>query len=527
MNRGNGHCVQSDSEMLVLREASKLVGHSHPPGYAIDRILRLLSELLGLNRGRVLLPEPETATLRIQFAYGLTPQERARGVYGRGEGITGQVMETSQVGLVQDIDNEPGYLRRAVDRSILPPETVAYIAVPILLEEEVVGVLAVHRLRHRERPFRADLNILEIVATLIAQILRLHHLISESTIELAAETAVEPSVDDTGAEHGLIGTSRALRKALRQARHVANTRATVMLLGETGTGKEKFARMLHAASNRRDQAFVALNCAAIPEELLESELFGHEKGAFSGAVATKRGKFELADGGTLFLDELAELDLDMQSKLLRVLEERVVHRVGGTRDIPVDVRIVTATHQDLAAAVNGGTFRLDLYYRLNVFPVHLPPLRERTEDIPALARHFLASANAEFDREVELGQGVLDRLASQSWPGNVRQLENLIHRAALMAEGPLISARLMDTILAEESRIHHTGTSGDAAQAGSPGPGQTAGGVRPYARVDPNEGARLLAAVRQCGGNKTQAALMLGLTPRQLRYRLEKLGLEA
>ena len=528
MSRPANQCIQSDSEMLVLREASKLVGHNHPPGFAIDRILRLLSELLGLNRGRVLLPEAETGNLRIQFAYGLTPEERARGVYARGEGITGRVMETSQVGLVQDIDNEPGYLRRAVDRAILPQETVAYIAVPILLEEEVVGVLGVHRLRHRERAFQADLNILEIVAALVAQILRIHHLISESTAALAAEAEVEPTIAESGVEHGLIGSSRALRKALRQARHVANTRATVMLLGESGTGKEKFARMLHDASDRREAPFVALNCAAIPAELLESELFGHEKGAFSGAVATKKGKFELADGGTLFLDELAELDLDMQSKLLRVLEERVVHRVGGSRGIPVDTRIVTATHQDMAAAVNAGTFRLDLYYRLNVFPVHLPPLRERPEDIPTLARHFLLSANAEFGREVELDQGVLERLRNQSWPGNVRQLENVIHRAVLMAEGPLLSARTMDQILAQEDAIRHAGSEPtNPASTGGQGWAPPAGGVRPYARVDPSEGERLLAAVRQCGGNKTQAAMMLGLTPRQLRYRLDKLGLEA
>jgi Nif-specific regulatory protein len=545
------HCVQSDSEILVIREATKLVGSKRSARLAIDRILRLLSELLGLNRGRVLLPDPETSRLHIRFAYGLTQAEKERGTYERGEGVTGRVMQTSRVGLIQDIDSEPMYLQRAVSRRTLPQETVSYIAVPILLDEEIVGVLGVHRLRHRERAFESDINILEILSTLIAQILRLHGHISESTAAIAAENPVVTHNDHPGAEYGLVGSSRALRRALRRARQVANTRASVMLLGESGTGKELFARLLHSESERCEGSFVAINCAAIPSELMESELFGHEKGAFSGAVSTKKGKLEAADGGTLFLDELAELDWDMQSKLLRALEERVIQRVGGNRDISVNLRIVAATNANLASMVSQGTFRADLYYRLNVFPVQLPSLRERREDIPALADHFLTTANREFNCHVQWAGGVVERLAEANWPGNVRQLENVVHRAVIMADDGVIDGELIEAILSEDDPILNDASglpsrpaeplaaslTGDpriatehesgSGVAGAARAGGTIDAVRPYWRADSHDAETLQDAIRQCSGNKTRAARMLGLTPRQLRYRLDKLGLNA
>ncbi len=544
------HCVQSDSEILVIREATKLIGSKSSPRMAIDRILRLLSELLGLNRGRVLLPD-DGGQLRIHYAYGLTDKEKERGVYSVGEGVTGRVMRTSRVGLVQDIDNEPLYLQRAVTRQTLPSETVAYIAVPILLDEEIVGVLGVHRLRHRERGFESDINILEIVASLIAQILRLHGCISESTAALAVATPVGPRQhEQPGAEHGLVGNSRALQKALRKAQQVANTRASVTLLGESGTGKELFARMLHAESERHQGPFVAINCAAIPSELMESELFGHEKGAFSGAVGTKTGKLEAAHGGTLFLDELAELDWDMQSKLLRALEERVIQRIGGNRDIAIDIRVVAATNAQLAGLVSQGAFRGDLYYRLNVFPIQLPALRERHEDIPALADYFLRTANEEFNRDVAMGIGVADRLAKVDWPGNVRQLANVMHRAVIMADTGLIECALIDAILAEDDPILEDGSglpsrryelppqaaatdpaamTTEGRRDGSPSLGDQpdGGDSRPYWRVDSHDVATLKDAIAQCHGNKTCAARRLGLTPRQLRYRLAKLDVHA
>lgn len=515
------------SDLIVIEEAARLIGHSGEPDYAITALLRLLSQMLGLNRGRVLLPDPETGALAIRYSYGLTAPERERGIYALGEGVTGRVLKTGQAAIIQDIDDEPHYLGRAVDRTTLPQETVAYIAVPLMRGEAAIGILAVHRLRRRQRPFNADLSTLRVVATLITQILQINRLISERTAHLMSENrSLKNALDSRGSNYGILGTSSALSTALRQAHQVADTAASVLLTGESGTGKEKFARMLHLASSRCDGAFVAINCAAIPADLLESELFGHEKGSFTGAVRTKKGKLELASGGTLFLDEIGDLNVDLQAKLLRVLEEQTVQRVGGMSDIRVDVRIVAATHKNLQQAVHEGRFRVDLFYRLNVFPIRLPALRERLGDARLLARHFLNTANHEYDRNLVLAAGVLERLEAYTWPGNIRQLENVIKRAVLMAGEFEITVADIDAILSQEQ---HAPEAANPAQLPSPSPvvqGLHGASLRPYSWVRQDEAESIRAALRDAAGNKTRAALSLGLTPRQLRYRLDKLGIQ-
>ena len=583
-----------EAELLVVQQAARIISRSDDPEGAIQGILRLLSELLGLNRGRVLLVDPRTDRLTIRYAYGLTADERGRGRYGVGEGVTGRVFQSGQVALVQDIDDEPGYLSRAVDRAVLPQEPVAFIALPIVQGEQTIGVLAVHRLRRRERPFQRDVALLQVIATFIAQVLRVNDLVAERTAQLLSENRLlKNRMESRGASYGIIGQSPLLHQSIQQTLQVASTRTTVLLLGESGTGKEKFARMQHVASKRADGPFVSINCAAIPANLIESELFGHEKGAFTGAQGVKKGRMELASGGTLFLDEIGDLDLELQAKLLRVLEYKVIQRVGGTRDIPVDVRIVAATHQNLQEAVNQGRFRLDLFYRLNVFPIRLPPLRARTGDVPILARHFLNAANQEYGRNLVFGIGALEVLERFGWPGNIRQLENLVKRAVLMCTDSMIGRRLVQEILVEEDGVRQPGDLGADTERGGmpmrpdpesapapaspsasrsestagsearPMPGPTSGsafgpasgspvepgqtpnqpmatrpvsppgwdptlsGLRPYARVRGDEHAEIQDALRRNHGNKTRAALSLGLTPRQLRYRIAKLGIES
>ncbi len=512
------------NELPFIEEVARLIGHATVPEQAITSTLRLMSQMLGLNRGRVLLPDPANGSLHIRYAYGLTEEERSRGVYHLGEGVTGRVMKTGQTAIIQDIDDEAQYLGRAVERATLPQETVAYIAVPLLKDEAAIGVLAVHRLRGRQRSFSADLRILRVTATLITQILQINRLLHERTADLVCENRLlKDALDSQGSAYGILGDSPALGNALRQSLQVADTSASVLLTGESGTGKEKFARMLHLASSRRDGPFIALNCAAIPTELLESELFGHEKGSFTGASQAKKGRFEIASGGTLFLDEIGDLDFDLQSKFLRVLEEQMVQRVGGVRDIPVDVRVVTATHKNLQQAVNEGRFRIDLFYRLNVFPIHLPALRERGGDVSILARYFLNNANHEFKRNAMFGPGVLDCLARYDWPGNIRQLENVVKRAVLMASQDQITYPDIEAILQQESLVTRD-PSAQPSRERPPEPlPQTP--MRPYAWVSETEADAIRAALQRCGGNKTRAAISLGLTPRQLRYRLEKLGL--
>jgi Nif-specific regulatory protein len=523
-----------ESELLVVQEAARMVARSTDPETAIHGILRLLSQLLGLNRGRVLLPDERTGALKIRYAYGLTREERERGQYAVGEGVTGRVFQTGQLALVQSIDDEPTYLARAVDRSVLPNEEVSFLAVPIKLDEAPIGALAVHRLRKRNRPFQRDLALLQVLATLMGQALRIRDIVAERTAHLLSENQLlKNRLESRGARFGIIGQSPSLQQAIQQALQVARTSTTVLLLGESGTGKEKFARMQHIASDRANGPFVSINCAAIPSSLIESELFGHEKGAFTGATASKRGRIESASGGTLFLDEIGDLDFELQAKLLRVLESRMIQRVGSTKDIPVDVRIVAATHQNLQEAVNEGRFRLDLFYRLNVFPIRLPALRARHGDVPILARHFLNAANQEYEKNLIFGLRALEALEKYSWPGNIRQLENLVKRAVLLSPEGAISRQLIEEILQDEDGIHGAAARDQApaqqrrSEPRAAAPSGFEAGVRPYARVQEDEVGRIVDALRHHHGNKTRAAISLGLTPRQLRYRMSKLEIHA
>jgi Nif-specific regulatory protein len=530
----SAHNYGEQIDGVVIEQAARLIAHSTEPDYAIQSILRLLSQLLGLNRGRVLLPDEQNGILHIRYAYGLTQAEKERGVYSLGEGVSGRVMKTGQTALIQNIDDEPHYLGRAVERPTLPNETVAYMALPLLRNDTPIGVLAVHRLRNRQRAFDKDLTTLRIIATFISQILTVNRLISERTAELINENQyLKTALDSQGGNFGILGESAALQAALRQAHRVANTQVSVMLTGESGTGKEKFARMLHLSSSRKDAPFVAINCAAIPQDLIESELFGHEKGSFTGATQTKKGKIELASGGTLFLDEIGDLDFDLQAKLLRVLQEQLIQRIGGAREINVDVRIVAATHRNLQQAVNEGRFRMDLFYRLNVFPIHLPPLRERIADIRILARHFINLANHDYKRNVMFDESVMQQLERFNWPGNIRQLENVIKRAVLMSHSNIITDAEVALILNEEAQVAMPQNQTETAPLDRYGPNNATpsfsvpeSGVRPYAWVREDESEQIVNALRQAGGNKTRAAISLGMTPRQLRYRLVKLGID-
>ncbi len=453
-----------------------------------------------------------------------------------GEGVTGRVYQSGQVALIQDIDDEPTYLARAVDRTTLPDEAVAFIAVPIVIEEYPAGVLAVHRLRKRERPFQRDVALLQVLATFIGQALRVNELIAERTAHLLSENQLlKNKLESKGARYGIMGQSPALQQAIQQALQVASTATTVLLLGESGTGKERFARMQHMASDRAEGPFVSINCAAIPATLIESELFGHEKGAFTGATGMKRGKIELASGGTLFLDEIGDLDLELQAKLLKVLEQKSIQRVGSSKEIEVDVRIVAATHKNLQEAVNDNRFRLDLFYRLNIFPIRLPPLRARYGDVPILSRYFLNAANQEYGRKVSFGPGAIEMLDGYPWPGNIRQLENLIKRAVLLSIDGTIAHDLVKQILVDEDGVNSPDTVTQPSTTANIRPTShvphvdpvtEASGLRPYIKVRGDEGAQILDALARNQGNKTRAAMSLGMTPRQLRYRIQKLGLQ-
>jgi len=507
-----------DEEMLVIRESARLMGKSLEPGLVIREMLHLISEFLGLNRGRVVLRQAGGDGYAIRYAYGLTTDEVARGVYRPGDGVSGRVLQSGETAIVQDIDDDPHYLARAVVRDRLPSETVSYIALPLRSDGEVLGLLGVHRIRSRVRALADDLRMLEIIATLITQILKLNDRVAEQTARLEHENrelkwALEHGTPPQ-ATLGIVGESPALRHALRQIEQVASTDATVLLLGESGTGKELFARALHVSSPRRDQPFVKVNCGAIPENLFESELFGHEKGAFTGASNARAGYFEQAQGGTLFLDEIGDLPLAMQVKLLRVLQEKSLQRVGGRHETPIDVRIVAATHQDLQQQVAAGRFRLDLYYRLNIIPIRLPALRERREDIRPLVRHQLNLICQSYQRNVGLTPESMERLADYPWPGNIRQLRNVLERLVLLAEGASVSTREVEHVLRSEAAGLPDAPSLHSASVAT---------VRPYLPAQSHDRAQIEQALAHTHGNKSRAAQLLGLTLRQLNYRLKRL----
>jgi Nif-specific regulatory protein len=363
------------------------------------------------------------------------------------------------------------------------------------------------------------LYVLQIIAAMVGQLSRIKSLIKDHTKQLRNENnALKDEHKEKGTVYGILGESNELRSAVSKALKAAESDATVLLVGESGSGKERFARMIHLASKRRDQPFVCVNCAAIPAQLLESELFGHEKGSFTGADTSRLGKFELAAKGTLFLDEIGDMSLDLQAKVLRVLQEKVVQRVGSQKEIQVDTRIITATNKDLHHAVNQDSFRMDLYYRINVIRIELPSLRARREDIRLLASYFLIRENQRHGRNVIIDAEGLSIMETYDWPGNVRQLENIIARTVIMSDSNRITSKDIQDILSEEANIliekKQPTNQENMAMIG-----------RPYNRVNGNEIQSIEKALKLTRGNKTLAAKHLGLTSRQLYYRLKKLNI--
>ncbi len=507
-------------ELFVIKEIYKEIGKNLDPNYAIRNMLHLLSEFLGLNRGRVFLFDHDSKCLKIRFSYGLTFEEVKRGTFLAGEGVTGRVFESGETAIIQDIDAEPNYLARTTSRAHLPKGTIAMFSLPIIVDGHIRGVLSVNRFRGIHRSLAQDLSTLKLVATQIEHILRIELLINAQVKQRTAALTIENkklrlALERHTTHEDIIGDSPATQKALHQVIQVADTVATVLLLGESGTGKELFAHALHMASNRKQFPFIKVNCGAIPESLFESELFGHEKGAFTGAITAKTGLFQEADQGTIFLDEVGDLPLLMQVKLLRVLQEQRIQRIGSNKEIPINTRIVAATNRDLRSLIASGKFRLDLFYRLNVVPVQLPALRDRIEDIPALTHHFFHIANVKFHREIQISSDGMDALMSFSWPGNIRQLQNIVERLILLTSNACISGIEVHSMLQTEQPINAT-----IANLSNPNLS-----VPTHKQISSDQREQIISALQNCHGNKSRAAQMLGLTLRQLNYRIQILGI--
>jgi len=507
-------------ELSTLYEVSKILGSSLELEQNLTGILRVLNSFMGMRKGTILLYDSLREELAIRVAVGMTPEEISRGKYQKGEGILGKVMLHGVPMVIPDIGAEPQFLDRTQSRGDVRSQAVGFIAVPIKAGGETIGVLSVDRLFDQRVSFEEDVRVLTIVASLIGQTVNLQQTIlreHEGLLERAR--TLQQELRTRYRPESIVGQSKQMREIYEAIQQVSRSRATVLLRGESGTGKELIARAIHYNSPRSDGPFIKINCAALPHTLLESELFGHEKGAFTGASATKKGRFELADGGSLFLDEIGDLPMDIQIKFLRVLQERAFERLGGTRTIDVDVRIIAATHQDLESAIAQGKFRQDLYYRLNVVPIPLPPLRERRDDIPILTEHFLAKYNWENNRKVRITGRALQRMVSHDWPGNVRELENTIERMVIMSRRRLIMPE--DLLLPTDLEGKHA-----VVESGAAAGGGTRTMVRPGTFTLPSlrevERQQVLQALAQTDGIQVRAAALLEITPRQLAYRLRR-----
>ena len=482
----------------------------------LNQVLETLADYLDMNRGTVSILDQRTGQLGIEAAHGLTKEEIARGKYKIGEGVTGKVMERGEPMIIPDIGKEPLFLNRTKSRGDVKRQNISFICIPIKLKGETLGVLSVDRLfKDADISFEEDVRLLTAVAALIGQNLKLHQMIEKEKEELLEENReLHSELKGKYKLENVVGNSKSMVEVYKSVQRVAATRTTVIIRGESGTGKELIARAVHYNSPRAEKPFIKVSCAALPETLLESELFGHEKGSYTGASEMVKGRFELADAGTLFLDEIGDISQATQVKLLRVLQEKKFERVGGTKTLSVDVRIIAATNRNLEKAIAEGKFREDLYYRLNVVPIFLPSLRDRKEDIPLLLNHFLMKYNEENKTHFKLAPEVVTRLVGYPWPGNVRELENTMERMAVMSKGNLLS--LEDIPLPLDLSSNYAPSPHDgASQSASPG-------LSSNNTLSEIEKMKVMEAMERCGGVQAKACKLLGITPRQLGYKLKK-----
>ncbi|MFC1735973.1 sigma 54-interacting transcriptional regulator [Candidatus Hydrogenedentota bacterium] len=494
------------SELSLLFEISQTLDRNLALTEVGDPILKEIIDHMGMVRGSLLLLNRETGEIMIEAARGLSHSQKRKGTYRPGEGITGKVVQTGRRTIIPKISEEPHFLDRTGARKNSGEKELSFVCVPIKLDNEVIGALSVDSIHDENTSLEDNARVLSIIASMIAQAVRLRQTVREERERLLEEnTRLTAALRARFRPSNIIGNSNEMQDVYDHIAQVAPSDTSVMIRGESGTGKELVAHAVHYNSPRADRPFVKVNCAALPEAILESELFGHERGAFTGAIARRKGRFELAEGGTIFLDEVGDFSPATQVKLLRVLQERQFERVGGTETLNADVRIVAATNRDLEELMKQEEFRHDLYYRLNVFPIHIPPLRERKTDILLLANRFVEKYSKTIKR---ISTPAIDMLMAYHWPGNVRELENCIERAVLLSNDDVIHGNHLPPTLqtAEASGTVHSGTLQEA--------------------LEHLEEELILDALKSTRGNMTKAARELGITERIMGLRVHKYGVK-
>ena len=495
-------------DLTCLYEITKELASSFVLSECLAKSMELLAEIKSMENGTVTIVNPITGKLEIEVAHGLTAEGRKRGKYKIGEGITGRVVATGEPIIVPHISEEPLFLNRTRSRGDISDHDRSFLCVPIKDGKRVIGALSVDRIYTDGIDIQAnkDLQFLTVLSTIIAQTVRRIQIVNREKENLRTENLkLKRELSEKNRINDIIGNSSRMQDVYEMVHRVVDSNATVLLRGESGTGKTLVAKALHYNGKRNEKPFVVVNCSALPETLLESELFGHEKGAFTGANERKIGRFELAEGGTLFLDEIGEISPSVQVKLLNVVQERSFQRLGSAKAISCDVRLVAATNRDLEKSVTDGSFREDLYYRLNVFPIYMPPLRERRTDILLLAEFFLEKFANDNNKKINrISTSAIDLLIQYHWPGNVRELQNCIERAVLICdESSIKSIHLPPTLQVSEPSGYGKPLSLTAA-------------------VENFEKDLIIDGLKKNNGNQTKTAKFLDTSLRIINYKIHQ-----
>lgn len=495
-------------DLTCLYEITRELASSFVLSDCLEKAMKLLSEIKIMENGTVTIVNPVTGKLEIEVAHGLTAEGRKRGKYKIGEGITGRVVASGEPIIVPHIADEPLFLNRTRSRGDINEQNRSFLCVPIKDGKQVIGALSVDRVYKEgiDNQAHKDLQFLTILSSIIAQTVRRVQIVNREKDNLKTENLkLKRELSEKNKINDIIGNSSRMQDVYEMVHRVVDSNATVLLRGESGTGKTLVAKALHYNSKRKDKPFVVVNCSALPETLLESELFGHEKGAFTGANERKIGRFELAEGGTLFLDEIGEISHSVQVKLLNVVQERSFQRLGSGKSISCDVRLVAATNRDLENSVSEGTFREDLYYRLNVFPIYMPPLRERRTDILLIAEFFLEKFNKENKKQINrISTSAIDLLIQYHWPGNVRELQNCIERAVLVCDGTSIKGVHLPPTL----QVSQTAASGKPLSLTT--------------AVENFEKDLIIDGLKRNNGNQTKTAHFLDTSLRIINYKIHQ-----
>lgn len=503
------HATQHVQELDVLYKISQILAADTRQRQALAEILDVLDCDLGMNRGTITLLTPDGSGIRIEVAHNLSQEHSRKVQYQVGEGVTGRVMQTGKAMIVPKVSEEPLFLNR-FERWNVTQEEISFICVPISIGQKVIGAISADRVFDKTVSLEEDLRVLSIVASMIANDVKAKREESLLRQEFADENLrLRHELEDRFRPENIIGNSNAMRDVYCEIQQVAPSDTTVLIRGESGTGKELVAHAIHYAGTRDKGPFIKVNCAALNENLLESELFGHEKGAFTGAIHNRKGRIEEADGGTLFLDEIGDFSPTTQVKLLRVLQEKQFERVGSNHTLKTNTRIITATNRDLEEAVNEKAFRQDLYYRINVFPIFLPPLRDRKDDILLLTDHFVEQYSKKMNRDIRrISTPAINMMVAYHWPGNVRELENCIERAILLSTDGVIHGHHLPPTL-------QTSDASDTVGTGSL-----------QEKVNLFERDVIVDALKRSNGNLAATARDLGTTARIIRYKVKYLQID-